>query len=107
MPIMAPPVLQFQSIGSFDREMEQREAAERLKRAAPKKAKGQNPAKKLKKMAEVEAKELRRFEERAAEEVLLKEVGETNWIGKVNGQIQALEISNTTNKLQNTAAQIL
>ena len=82
-----PPRLQFQSMEQFDRECEQREAAEKVKKESPKKVKGPPPAKKQKKTEDPNAAAAKKVAWEA-EEAALKEMGQTNWIGKLNGQLQ-------------------
>lgn len=74
-----PERLHFQSMEEFDRECEQREAVERAKMQPQKKVKGPPPSKKQKKTVDTNAL--------AAEAAALEEMGEMNWIGKLNGQL--------------------
>jgi hypothetical protein len=68
----------FQSMEDFDRECQKREEAERAKNGMLKKAKGPPPAKKQKKKAIDE-------DALAREKAALEEIGDTNWVGKLNG----------------------
>jgi len=74
-----PERLHFQSMEEFDRECEEREATEKVKMQSQKKVKGPPPAKKQKKIVDVNAL--------AAEAAALEEMGDMNWIGKLNGQL--------------------
>jgi len=82
-----PGQLQFQSMEEFDRECEQRETAERVKKETQKRVKGQHQPKKQKKTEDPHTQAAKKLA-LEAEDAALKEMGETNWIGKLNGQLQ-------------------
>jgi hypothetical protein len=86
-PANIPEKLQFQSMEEFGRECEQQEAAEKVKKEPQKKVKGPPPAKKQKKTEDPYAQAAKK-KALETEDAALKEMGETNWIGKLNGQLQ-------------------